>query len=156
MRNWIRFPAAQGVHSKQAHADFPEKGIYEREIGRSGFFGPATHLHHRHAPTGWTEWEGDLRPRAFDLNKLDLNGEDSPFSAPDILSNAHCKYRLWQCNQPMKRLARNADGDDLLFVHEGEGELFCDLVTSKLPQAITCCCLVQPCGGLNPVSRSHC
>lgn len=126
MRNWIRFPAAQGVHSKQAHADFPEEGIYEREIGRSGFFGPATHLHHRHAPTGWTEWEGELRPRAFDLNKLDLNGEDSPFSAPDILSNAHCKYRLWQCNQPMKRLARNADGDDLLFVHEGEGELFCD------------------------------
>ncbi len=126
MRNWIRFPAAQGVHSKQAHADFPEQGIYEREIGRSGFFGPATHLHHRHAPTGWTEWEGDLRPRAFDLNKLDLNGEDSPFSAPHILSNAHCKYRLWQCNQPMKRLARNADGDDLLFVHEGEGELFCD------------------------------
>lgn len=126
MRNWIRFPAAQGVHSKQAHADFPEQGIYEREIGRSGFFGPATHLHHRHAPTGWTEWEGELRPRAFDLNKLDLNGEDSPFAAPDILYNVHCRYRLWQCNQPMKRLARNADGDDLLFVHAGEGSLFCD------------------------------
>ena len=26
----------------------------------------------------------------------------------------------------MPRLARNADGDDLLFIHEGEGELFCD------------------------------
>ena len=126
MRNWIRFPVTQGVHSKQAHADFPEQGIYEREIGRSGFFGPATHLHHKHAPTGWTEWEGDLRPRAFDLNALELSGESSPFSAPDILSNAHCKYRLWKCAHPMKHLARNADGDDLLFVHEGEGDLFCD------------------------------
>jgi homogentisate 1,2-dioxygenase len=26
----------------------------------------------------------------------------------------------------MKKLARNADGDDLLFIHEGNGELFCD------------------------------
>ncbi|OFC68879.1 homogentisate 1,2-dioxygenase [Alteromonas confluentis] len=126
MRNWIRFPVTQGVHSKQAHADFPEQGIYEREIGRSGFFGPATHLHHKHAPTGWTEWEGDLRPRAFDLNALELSGESSPFSASDILSNAHCKYRLWKCAHPMKHLARNADGDDLLFVHEGKGDLFCD------------------------------
>ena len=78
MRNWIRFPAAQGTHSKQAHADFPEEGIYEREIGRSGFFGPASHLHHKHAPTGWIDWEGDLRPRAFDLNKLPRDAEQGP------------------------------------------------------------------------------
>ncbi len=130
MRNWIKFPTAQGSHSRQAHADFPEEGIYEREMGRSGFFGPATHMHHKHAPTGWSEWEGDLRPRAFDLNLLDEQGHQtdsaSPFSAPVILSNAHCQYRLWQCREPMQRLARNADGDDLLFVHEGQGELFCD------------------------------
>ena len=126
MRNWIRFPAAQGTHSKQAHADFPEEGIYEREIGRSGFFGPASHLHHKHAPTGWIDWEGDLRPRAFDLNKLPRDAEQGPFSAPLILGNAHCKYRLWHCHTSMPRLARNADGDDLLFIHEGEGELFCD------------------------------
>lgn len=130
MRNWIRFPTAQGSHSRQAHADFPEEAIYERELGRNGFFGPATHMHHKHAPTGWIHWEGPLRPRAFDLNQLASRGysvdSKSPFDAPILLSNAHCQYRIWQCNEPMTRLARNADGDDLLFVHQGQGELFCD------------------------------
>ena len=64
MHKWISFPHREGVCSKQAHADFPEEAIYEREAGRSGFFGPAAHFHHQHAPTGWSEWEGDLRPRA--------------------------------------------------------------------------------------------
>ncbi|MDW1810129.1 homogentisate 1,2-dioxygenase, partial [Vibrio sp. Vb2362] len=51
MHKWITFPHREGVCSKQAHADFPEEAIYEREAGRSGFFGPATHFHHQHAPT---------------------------------------------------------------------------------------------------------
>ncbi|MBU3022263.1 homogentisate 1,2-dioxygenase [Aestuariibacter sp. A3R04] len=126
MRNWIRFPAAQGTHSKQAHADFPPEGVYEREIGRSGFFGPATHLHHKHPPTSWIAWEGELRPRAFDLNQLGGTATANPFQAPIILKNAHCQYRLWRCCEPMLSLARNADGDDLLFIHDGGGELFCD------------------------------
>ena len=69
-KKWITFPHKEGIHSRQAHADFPREAIYEREIGREGFFGPVTQLHHKHPPTGWTEWEGPLRPRAFDLNKL--------------------------------------------------------------------------------------
>ena len=89
MRKWINFPRQEGISSRQAHADFPEQGIYEREIGRSGFFGPATHLHHKHAPTGWVDWQGPLRPRAFDLNLLKTNGfsiaTESPWSAPVIL-----------------------------------------------------------------------
>ncbi|MFC0440225.1 hypothetical protein [Aeromonas media] len=54
MRNWISFPHREGTHSRQAHADLPEQAIYERELGRSGFFGPATHMHHKHAPTDWS------------------------------------------------------------------------------------------------------
>ncbi|SHG03489.1 homogentisate 1,2-dioxygenase [Marisediminitalea aggregata] len=127
MRNPARFPIKQGLHSRQAHADLPEQALYEREVGRDGFFGPASHIHHKHAPTGWTEWEGELRPRAFDLMQLNQLAEgNSPFSAPVILHNAHCQYRFWHCNEPMQKLARNADGDDLLFVHKGEGDLYCD------------------------------
>lgn len=130
MRKWITFPRQEGISSRQAHADFPEDGIYEREIGRNGFFGPATHLHHKHAPTSWTDWTGPLRPRAFNLNGLgvlDYNVDsESPWSAPVILSNAHCRFRLWHCQENMKKLARNADGDDLLFIHEGCADLFCD------------------------------
>jgi homogentisate 1,2-dioxygenase len=36
------------------------------------------------------------------------------------------KLRIWTCREAMAALARNADGDDLLFVHAGDGELFCD------------------------------
>jgi len=50
MRKWINFPHREGTISRQAHADLPAEGIYEREVGRSGFFGPATHLHHKHPP----------------------------------------------------------------------------------------------------------
>ena len=127
MRNPARFPIKQGLHSRQAHADLPEQALYEREVGRDGFFGPASHIHHKHAPTGWTEWEGELRPRAFDLMQLNKLAEgNSPFSAPVILHNAHCQYRFWHCDEPMQKLARNADGDDLLFVHKGEGDFYCD------------------------------
>ncbi|GAL16591.1 homogentisate 1,2-dioxygenase [Vibrio maritimus] len=51
MRKWPTFPHREGTYSKQAHADFPEEAIYEREAGREGFFGPASHFHHQHAPT---------------------------------------------------------------------------------------------------------
>ena len=66
--DWIPVRGAEGTHSRQAHADLPE-GTYEREIGRDGFFGPATHVYHRHPPTGWSKFEGPLRPRAFDAVK---------------------------------------------------------------------------------------
>lgn len=126
MRKWISFPKQEGTSSRQAHADFPEQAIYEREAGRSGFFGPATHFHHQHAPTGWSEWEGPLRPRAFDYNELKDLAPENPWLTPDLLSNNSCKFRLWHCHDKMEYLVRNADGDDLLFVHEGSGHLYCD------------------------------
>ncbi|WP_300317642.1 homogentisate 1,2-dioxygenase [Idiomarina sp.] len=126
MRKWISFPKQEGTSSRQAHADFPEQAIYEREAGRSGFFGPATHFHHQHAPTGWSEWEGPLKPRAFDFNQLTEQAPENPWLTPDLLSNSSCKFRIWHCTESMPYLVRNADGDDLLFVHEGSGHLYCD------------------------------
>jgi homogentisate 1,2-dioxygenase len=123
-KNWIEFPHIEGEASRQAHADLPA-GTYEREIGREGFFGPATHLYHRHPPTGWTSFDGPLRPRAFDAVKAaEENG--SHHTAPALLSNARVQMRIWACERPMDTLARNSDGDELVFVHQGEGELFCD------------------------------
>jgi len=49
-----------------------------------------------------------------------------PPDAAALLTNASVKLRIWTCTRPMAQLARNADGDDLLFVHHGEGELHCD------------------------------
>jgi homogentisate 1,2-dioxygenase len=124
MKTWISFPKREGVSSRQAHADLPE-GTFERELGKEGFFGPATHMYHRHPPTGWTSWEGELRPRAFDLTKLNALSS-SPWEASEILSNASLKFRYWRLEGKMDDLARNGDGDELIFVHEGEGDLYCD------------------------------
>ena len=122
--NWIPVRGAQGQHSRQAHADLPE-GTYEREMSKEGFFGPAAFLYHRRPPTGWTSFEGPLRPRAFDLNGLN-EAAPSPWDAPVVLHNAACEMRFWKLSAAMPALARNADGDQLLFIHEGAGDLFCD------------------------------
>jgi homogentisate 1,2-dioxygenase len=124
MRKYISFPHSEGRASRQAHADFGPD-LYERELGKEGFFGPATHMYHQHPPTAWSSWEGPLRPRAFDLNKI--QGERRcPWDAVAFLSNAHCRMRWWRAPARMGHLARNADGDELLFVHRGRGDLFCD------------------------------
>jgi len=124
MKNWISFPRVEGLASRQAHADLPP-GTYEREMGKEGFFGPSTQLYHAHPPTGWTSWEGPLRPRAFDLAKINAIAA-SPWEADAVLSNAHLRFRQWRTDGVMDRLVRNGDGDELIFVHEGSGSLFCD------------------------------
>jgi homogentisate 1,2-dioxygenase len=121
---YISFPRSAGLSSRQAHADLPQ-GTFERELGKEGFFGPATHMHHAHPPTGWTHWEGPLRPRAFDLARINEE-QASPWDAADILHNAHCRLRFWRAPRAMDHLARNADGDELIFIHTGSGRLFCD------------------------------
>jgi homogentisate 1,2-dioxygenase len=127
MPKYISFPRVEGIASRQAHADLPP-GTYERELGKEGFYGPATHMYHRHPPTGWTAWDGPLRPRAFDLTKFSSRADDdvSPWSANGVLSNASLRVGYWQAQRPMADLVRNADGDQLLFVHEGAGDFFCD------------------------------
>ena len=124
MKRYIPISSTAGTTSRQAHADMPE-GTYEREMSKEGFFGPAAFFHHRRPPTGWSAFEGPLRPRAFDLAKL-APGPASPWSAHEVLSNAACRIRWWRLPQSMPGLARNADGDDLLFVHAGRGTLYCD------------------------------
>lgn len=123
-KNWINFPRIEGRASRQAHADLPD-GTYEREIGRDGFFGPASHMYHKHMPTGWSSFEGPMRPRAYDTNKFSAF-EASPWEAKAILGNARTRIRVWHILKPMQELVRNSDGDELLFVHAGAGELFCD------------------------------
>ncbi len=129
---WIPVKGSGGEHSRQAHADMP-KDTYEREMSKEGFFGPAAFFHHKNPPTGWTSFEGPLRPRAFDLSKLAPTGnrdssEDGkgPWHAPVILHNKSVEVRFWGLKNLMSKLSRNADGDTLLFVHSGVGHLYCD------------------------------
>ena len=124
MRRWITLPRVEGEASRQAHADLPA-GTYERELGREGFYGPSTQMYHRHAPTAWKSFEGPLRPRAFDTTRL-TGSTPSPWDATLLVGNAHLALRFWRTEGPMDHLVRNSDGDELLFIHAGAAELYCD------------------------------
>ena len=72
MNKYITYPRVEGTASRQAHADLPE-GIYEREMSKEGFFGPAAFVYHKHPPTGWTEFAGPLMPRASGKKRNSLS-----------------------------------------------------------------------------------
>ena len=121
---WITIPKVEGTASRQAHTDLPAD-TYERELGKEGFFGPASQMYHQHPPTGWSTIEGALRPHAFDTKKV-IHSQDCPWSAYPLFSNRNTQIRFMTLESDMSHLVRNADGDDLIFIHQGIGELYCD------------------------------
>ena len=124
MKNWIRLPNSEGNCISTPDGGSGQK-LYQREVGRSGFRGPSAQIYHKHPPAGWSTFEGPLRPRAFTLGKL-AAGPACPLQARRVLFNDAMEVLYWKTDSRMHALARNADGDMLLFVHEGAGELFCD------------------------------
>ncbi len=124
MKRFINLSKVEGVASRQAHADLPE-GTFEREIGKEGFYGPSALIHHKHPPTGWIDWDGPLKPRAFDLKQFP-KGRSGNWVNNNILSNAHCRVNWTVSEGSMDHLVRNGDGDELLFIHSGNGQLYCD------------------------------
>lgn len=116
------FGWSQGVFSPQPHVNVPD-GTYEEEHGRNGFFGRVSHLYHRHPPTGWLRIEGDLRPRAYQVTRL----EGAEHAQPrNFLENDDCAIGIARLNGAMSVFARNADGDEVRFIHEGGGTLETD------------------------------
>jgi homogentisate 1,2-dioxygenase len=120
------YPIKKGLTTRQAHVGLPQ-GTYEEEHGRKGFYGKSAHLYHAHPPTGWIRFEGKLRPHCFDLNELlpgdrdDANGAPVPF-----LGNHDVTLFVSRRSEPMPFYYRNADGDQLVFVHRGNGVLETD------------------------------
>ena len=124
MPKWISFPKVKGDASRQAHCDLPPN-TFEREMSKEGFSGPSAQFHHKHPPTSWSTIDGPLQPRAFDANKLDKSTQ-SPWQSDVLLHNDSTKIRIWESKNSMNQLVRNADGDELLFFHQGSAELYCD------------------------------
>lgn len=116
----------KGTTPKQAHVGIPE-GLYEEEHGRRGFVGPASHLYRRHPPTGWVRIDGPLRPRAFacaDLPTPDLHLADG--LPVEILRSPDARVSLSRRAETMPYFVRNADGDEVQFVHAGTGRFETD------------------------------
>jgi homogentisate 1,2-dioxygenase len=115
------YPLKKGLSAAQAHVGLPQ-GTYEEEHGRKGFYGKSAHLYHVHPPTGWVRIEGKLRPRCFDLNQvLPLDLGDPNGRPLAILANNDVTLFVSRRSHPMPFYYRNADGDELHFVHRGQG-----------------------------------
>jgi len=116
----------KGNAPSQAHVGIPE-GLYEEEHGRRGFVGPASHLYRRHPPTGWVRIDGPLRPRAFACAALptpDLRGADAV--PTEVLRSPDVRVYLSRRAETMPHFVRNADGDEVHFVHAGRGRFETD------------------------------
>ena len=107
-----------GIVTKQAHVNIP-KGLYEEEHGRKGFFGRVSHLYHTHPPVNWTSIEGDLKPRCFppSFEKMPKNNYTSLLYNDDLVIN------IGSLTQTLPYYFKNADYDELLFIHEGNGRI---------------------------------
>lgn len=126
-RGKAMLPEVKGTVTRQAHVGVPD-GTYEEEHGREGFFGPVSHLYHAHPPTSWTRIEGPLKPQAFALDKLtpaDLTDPAASRPTP-VLGNDDVTLSISRLAAPMPYFFRNADGDEVLFVHRGQGRLETD------------------------------
>src|SRR3954462_10244549 len=112
-KNTSGFGWSQGQYARQPHVRIPE-ATYEEEHGRHGFYGRASHLYHRHPPTGWLRIEGALKPRAYFATELngDLNGQPQV-----LLKNTDVQLGVAKLDKEMSVFVRNAAGDELRFIH---------------------------------------
>ncbi len=108
---------SSGQVTKQAHVHIPD-GHYEEEHGRKGFFGRVSHLYHQNPLTNWTNIEGDLKPRnlpsLFDLPELQETDQT-------VLYNNDVRINMGTFSKTVENYLRNADFDEMYFIHEGEG-----------------------------------
>lgn len=110
---------SSGVYTKQAHVKIPE-GLYEEEHGRKGFFGRVSHTYRQNQPTNWTHIVGELKPH----NLPPIFGDkhlDNQFVK--VLYNNDCEIYLGSRTKPYQTFYRNADHDEMFFIHEGEGHM---------------------------------
>lgn len=112
----------KGTAPPQAHVGIPE-GLHEEEHGREGFTGPSSHLYRTHPPTGWSRIEGPLRPRAFQCSGLPTSDQRAADGRPvAILESSDARVCISRRTETMPYFLRNADGDEIVFVHGGQGK----------------------------------
>ena len=119
------FPKVKGKTSRQAHVKLPkvnDKTTYEEEHGRQGFFGKVSHLYHLNPPTGWIDIDGPLKPQLFNTSQMQSSDLTDPWGEPiTFLQNNDVQLKISRRSEPMPFYYRNAEGDDIWFVHRGEG-----------------------------------
>lgn len=126
-----------GEVPRKRHTRFPrpEGGLYAEQVfGTQGFAGIASILYHVHPPTQVLEIgaavesaaapasEQPLRHQHYRTGALPPQG-DPVSGRVALLANEDVSLALCRPAEPAAYFYKNADGDELLFVHEGRGRL---------------------------------
>lgn len=110
---------SSGVYTKQAHVKIPE-GLYEEEHGRKGFFGRVSQIYHQNPPVCWSDIEGDLKPRCLPPVFEQSHQKDEYI---ELLYNNDVIVSFNEMTCAEDAFFRNADFDELFFIHRGSGRL---------------------------------
>ncbi|ATY84908.1 homogentisate 1,2-dioxygenase [Kyrpidia spormannii] len=127
-----------GIVPKKRHIQFrnPKGGLYLEEVfGTQGFSGIQSILYHLHTPSAARDYEmigqvpmdeeGSDQPghhRHFRTSALKPSGDPVASRLP-LLFNDDVRICLAKPTEPMNYFYRNAEGDELIFVHQGTGVL---------------------------------
>lgn len=132
-------PAYQrlGAVPHKRHTQFrqPDGSLYSEELfGEEGFSGAYSLLYHQFPPTRVSkiarygqacqdEWPQEIH-RHHHLKTHDAPAGGDPIEGRRLLLfNGDCALSIVRPDQPMNYYYRNAQADELLFVHEGDGTL---------------------------------
>lgn len=108
---------SSGIFTKQAHVKIPD-GLFEEEHGRKGFFGRVGHLYHENPPVNWTDIDGELKPRCLPPS---FEGKSMTNIFIPFLKNDDVVLNMGYYNRSFQYFFRNADYDELYFIHKGTG-----------------------------------
>jgi homogentisate 1,2-dioxygenase len=126
-----------GQVPRKRHTQFrkPDGSLYAEQVfGTKGFSGIASILYHNHLPTEVAEFKPmqDLRPEFLPDEPLRHRhlktagfpqGGDPVSGRKVLLANDDVTFGFCRPTEPMDYFYKNADGDDLLYVHQGKGRL---------------------------------
>jgi len=118
IRPWLQI--SRGRTPRQAHVDLD--GLKEDELGRHGFSGRVANLYRRNDPTAWTRIEGDVRHWDVALSDMQPTDLADPSGAPMLaFFNDDVRVSVSRRAAAMPFFVRNADADELHFIHRGSG-----------------------------------
>src|SRR5579862_3641375 len=87
---------------------------------RRGFFGPYATIYKTRNPGNALRWDVGLGPCAVDLNEARPSDEDQSDGQPmPVLTNGDVTVSVSKRRAPMPYCWRNADADELYFIHHG-------------------------------------
>lgn len=122
-------------HKRHTQFRQPDGSLYKEQVmGTKGFSGVQSILYHAHAPTAVSSWAdlgsirrdyeepGALRHRHFRTAQAPEGG-DVVSNRRLLMGNDDVAILIARPTEPMNFFYRNGEGDEVLFIHEGEGRL---------------------------------